>query len=193
MTVAELKKYKENLYTSLCRDISEFEKNFLFISGGILAFSITFIKDIIKLDQAIWLPLLFASWAFIISSIAIMMYSFLHSAAASDNLWKVVDEFLIDNSYYRDDILLSDEQAKGIKEKINTLFFPKKISLRYQRWSAVSFFIVGIAVFSIFVASNLLREQKQHNEGSTINKQSKNFKNVDIQVTDSSITIKPSK
>ena len=48
MTVAELKKYKDNLYGSLSKELSDFEKNFLLITGGTLAFSITFIKDIVK-------------------------------------------------------------------------------------------------------------------------------------------------
>jgi hypothetical protein len=46
MNVGDLKKYKDNCYTALSRDITEFEKNFLFVSAGILAFSTTFIKTL---------------------------------------------------------------------------------------------------------------------------------------------------
>ncbi len=164
MTVSDLKKYKDSLYTSLCRDISEFEKNFLFIAGGILAFSITFIKDIIKFDSAIWIVLLFISWLLIIISIATMMYSFLKSANASDDLWKIVDDFIVSNDMYDDTIPLTDDQAKQVKGNINTAFFPHKKALRNQRWWAVGFFIGGILLFSVFISINLIQENKTRKE-----------------------------
>ncbi|MGV8131391.1 MAG: hypothetical protein ACP5N7_04815 [Candidatus Pacearchaeota archaeon] len=126
MNIEELKKYKDNLYASLSRDIGEFEKNFLFISSGLLAFSITFIKDIIKLDEATWMKLLFLSWSLVIISIAVMMYSFLYSANASNRLWKIVNDFIVRKELYNKDDTYIIEDAKEIKEDIDTEFLPIK-------------------------------------------------------------------
>lgn len=188
MNVGDLKKYKDSLYTSLCRDITEFEKNFLYISGGILAFSITFIKDIIKLSEAIWFPLLFLSWLLIIISIAIMMYSFLRSAKASDELWKIVNDYQIEHSLYKDSDDLTQDQISGIKQKIDTAFFPIKESLKGQRWSAVCCFILGLLAFSTFVGANLITERNKHEAEKPA--ETKLLNKIQLTLTDSTILIK---
>jgi hypothetical protein len=159
MTVDALKKYKESCYSALSRDLTEFEKNFLFISGGILAFSITFIKDIIKVSEANLIFFLFLSWALIIASIGIMMHTFLKSASASDQLWKIVDNFINENDLYDDSKELSTDQCKKIKAEINDLLHPCKSNLKNLRNWAVNFFLAGIVFFSAFVSYNLVKEQ----------------------------------
>ena len=96
MTVADIKKYKDSLYSALSRDLSDFEKNFLLIAGGVLAFSITFIKDIVEVPQSAFLPCLFIGWALFALSVGIMMLTFIKSAYASDELWFKVDAILLE-------------------------------------------------------------------------------------------------
>jgi len=166
MNVKDLRAYKDSCYSALSRDLTEFEKNFLLVSGGILAFSITFIKDIIKIANAQFLPLLFVGWGLIIVSIGIMMYAFLKSANTSDELWKLTDDFIITHSLFNDDTELTDLQAKEIKGKISPLLNFSKASLKSWRKYAVLSFLIGVFSFSTFVCINLVIENKMHSHKS---------------------------
>lgn len=155
MTVLDLKNYKDNLYLALSRDLSEFEKNFIFISTGILAFTITFLKDIINIEHSSLLWLLLFSWFLIIFSIGIMMYSFLISARSSDLLFKEVDDFMIENTFFKNDQELGENKSEEIKQRINSIFYPSKKRLHRLRNFAVGAFIAGIAILSLFIYINL--------------------------------------
>ncbi len=160
MTVTDLKKYKDNLYSSLSRDLSEFEKNFLLISGGILAFSITFIKEIVEIAEAQSITFLYLSWTFIIISIGIMMFTFLKSSIASDTLWSIVDDFIISNQLYKDDHILDNKLVDEIKRSINSTFYRNKKILKIFRFVSVTSFICGIIFLALFVSINLSNENK---------------------------------
>jgi hypothetical protein len=158
MKVKDLKDYKSNLYTSLSRDLSEFEKNFLLVSGGILAFSITFIREIVEIEAAEHLILLYLSWGFIITAIGLMMFTFLKSSNASDILWKNVDNFIISNELYDDESDLENDQITTIKSRVNNIFYKNKNTLRIIRFGAVSTFIIGLIFLAFYVAINLNNE-----------------------------------
>jgi len=160
MTVKELIDYKKSLFSSLSRNLSEFEKNFILISGAILAFSITFINEIVQIECAQLIVFLFISWFFIIISISIMMLTFLKSSLASDKLWSLIDNFLIDNELFKEEIELANNKVVEIKSKINETFYKKKRSLKILRFLSVGTFILGIVFLSIFVSINLLNENK---------------------------------
>ncbi len=169
MDVEHLKKYKDNCYSALSRDLTEFEKNFLLVAGGLLAFSITFIKDIIKISDAQFLILLFLGWAFIITAIGIMMHAFLKSANASDQLWKITDDFIGANCLYDDKTELSDEQCQEIRGQINAILETNKQSLKKLRIVAVNVFLVGLVLFSIFIGINLIRENNAETKKAETN------------------------
>lgn len=169
MLVSELKKYKETLYSSLSRDLSEFEKNFLLISSGVLAFSITFIKEIVKIEDAHLLAWLFWSWGLIIASIGVMMFTFLQSSSSCDKLWSITDKFIITNKLYDDTTALTDDQVDIIKKEINSAFYRSKLLLRSLRYVSIGFFILGISSLSIFVSINLL-DENQNKKVSDIDK-----------------------
>ncbi len=165
MKVKDLKNYKSNLYTSLSRDLSSFEKNFLLISGGILAFSITFIREIVEIDVAEHLILLYLSWGFFIISIGLMMYTFLKSSNASDDLWKIVDDFIITNQLYNDESDIDDNQVDTIKKEVNRTFYRNKTILKSIRFVSVFAFICGLILLGVFVAINLNNENNgKHDE-----------------------------
>jgi hypothetical protein len=166
MKVKELKDYKSSLFASLSRNLSEFEKNFLLISGGILAFSITFIKEIVKIESASNITFLFISWAFIIISIGLMMYAFLRSSLASDELWALVDKFILKDKLFNDEQELSGEQITEIKFEVNNIFYESKKKLKYLRFISVGTFLVGLIFLSIYVSINLTQENKLANKNS---------------------------
>src|SRR5688572_2511219 len=107
MTVKELKEYKAGRTGDLNRDLSEFEKNFILVTGALLAFSITFIKDIVKIENAQMLYALFMGWGFNVISIGLMMYAWLYSSNSSHKLWKIADQFMITNKLHEDEDILT--------------------------------------------------------------------------------------
>lgn len=163
-TVKELKEYKTRLYSSLSRDLSDFEKNFLFISAGILAFSITFIKDIVRIDTAVYINILFLSWALIAISVGLMMFTFIKSAYSSDKLWFIIDDFQAANNLYIDTDKVSPGDFTNIKEQINKVFKKSKTELKYMRYAAISFFLSGLSLFGFFTAINTYAENHKVTE-----------------------------
>lgn len=161
MKVGEFKKYKDSLYGALSRDLTEFEKNFLLVSGGVFAFSITFIKDIIKVETTQYLSLLFLGWAFIIISLALMMITFLKSASACDKLWLRVDCFMNDNQLFKDDTDVETEKIVEIKRDLSEILLKSKKSLKKTRNTAVASFIIGLIFFAFFIAVNLVNEKNR--------------------------------
>jgi len=166
MTVKELKDYKTSLYSSLSRNLSEFEKNFLLISSALLAFTITFIKEIVKIESAICITLLYISWAFIIVSIGLMMIAFLKSSLASDELWKLVDEYLLKNNLFKDEKELSNEQIIHIKTEVNRVFYKNKKKLKILRFISVGTFLTGLTFLSFYISINLTHENQKINSNN---------------------------
>ena len=158
MTVAEIKEYKGSLTADLARDLSSFETNFILLAGGLLAFSITFIKDIVKIQEAGLICLLFLGWGLLAVALGMMMYTWLYSSNASHEIWKRADDFMTTQKLFKDDIELTDIQAEDLKKQINDYFLPAKRRLKRLRNFAVTIFLIGLAAVAIFVGSNLLKE-----------------------------------
>lgn len=154
MKVEELKNYKDHLYNCLSRDLSDFEKNFILISSGILTFTITFLRDLLKQGSSDCKSLLILAWILIIISIGVMMFTFLYSAKASDRLSKIVDDFMIQNMLFDSQTKLSDDQIKEIKEKTNKKFNASKRSLFNLRIIAIVLFMLGVTLLTFFVFLN---------------------------------------
>ncbi|MFL5788548.1 MAG: hypothetical protein ACJ748_10890 [Flavisolibacter sp.] len=159
--VKSLKDYKSNLYNAFTRDISDFEKNFLLITSGLLAFSITFLKDIIKINEAQYLNLLFIGWALLVLSIGLMMWTFISSAYGSDEIVKTVDNFLKSVNKFGDEETLTREERSKAKEQIDKVLLAKKKSLKSLRFSAIFTLVGGLVVFGIFLYYNMTRS---HND-----------------------------
>ncbi|MEO5985117.1 MAG: hypothetical protein ABIP80_06395 [Ferruginibacter sp.] len=162
MTVEELDVYKKELNAAFSRELSEFKKNFLLIAAGILAFSITFIKEIIKLDSSNYLYYLFCSWGLIIFSIALMMLTYLKSAKERDVIWKQVDDFIIDDELYTKDIKLNIEQTHKIKTAVNATRYREKKELRGMRLTAVGTFIIGLISLALLVPLQVKEQQQKY-------------------------------
>jgi hypothetical protein len=155
MQVKELKDYKQNLYTALSRDLSQFEKNFLLIAGAILGFSITFIQQIVDVSKVTCFGYLFFSWGFLLASVALMMFTFLKSSSACDELFSIVDNFLIDNKLFDNEEQIPDEKCREIKTKVRDTYTNEKEVLRWMRYISIGLFIVGVFFLGLFVATSL--------------------------------------
>lgn len=72
-------KYADALREGMRYSIGKLDDQILYISSGALAISLTFIKDIVPLQQAVWLILLFLSWLMLTVCVGLSLYSHLHS------------------------------------------------------------------------------------------------------------------
>jgi hypothetical protein len=196
MTVAELKKYKDSLYKALCRDLSEFEKNFLLIAAGLLAFSITFIKEIVDIHSSTYLYALFMAWGLIAAAIALMMIAFVSSANGSDKLWFHIDTFMLTHNKFADNDSFTDVDWKTIKTSSNKILQERKTYLRRLRYTAITLFISGTLFFAAFVGINLYKENvNEKTTGELIFKLDKNKNIIDVgeynvQYTDSLVVLR---
>lgn len=158
MKVEELKNYKNSLYSSLSRDLDSFEKNFILISSGMLAFSVTFIKDIVKIEGAQFLPLLFLGWFLILLAVGLMMFTFLSSVNGSNSLWKIVDDYIVAEKLYDKTIDLTLAQNEFIKNATNIELYKIKSKLKKLRQAAIWCFLFGVLFFGAFVSINIYKE-----------------------------------
>jgi hypothetical protein len=198
MTVADIKKYKDSLYSALSRDLSDFEKNFLLIAAGVLTFSITFIKDIVEVPQSSFLPCLFIGWTLFALSVGIMMLTFIKSAYASDELWFKVDDILMEINKFEDTDAVEKQEVQRIKQETNQILIHRKSQLRRMRYGAIAAFLAGMVVFGFFVGYNLMIEQQPkpagHSEEITIDKRSRTVMLNDwkLSINDSTVVLKKS-
>lgn len=155
MKVKELKEYKQSLYASLSRELANFERNFLLISGAVFSFSITFLNEVITLKGAEVLWLLFVSWGCFIVSIFLMMWTYLYSANSSDKLNQKVGEFIMENNLFNENMTLSSSKEKDLRIELDSIFYNCKANLRYMRYFAVGMFVIGLVALSIFVGFNI--------------------------------------
>lgn len=158
-TVKDLKDYKDKLYSSLTRELEAFEKNFILISSGLLAFSVTFIKDIVKTDEATLLFFLFAGWLLMIAAVGVMMWAFLRSAKISRQLSNHVDEFLAHRNKFESTDTLDANDMRDYKLSQSTLFKRGVSQLEKIRDYAVWLLIIGLLFFSFFVGYNIMQEK----------------------------------
>ncbi len=161
MKVKQLKEYKDKLNDAASRDLAEFEKNFLLIASGLLAFSVSFIKDIIHLNEAEILLVLFISWFFLIVSIGSMMYAFIQSSNYSDLIWAKADKFLLKINKIDNDDDLSEQEALEIKKKMNRILSDSKKKLKKIRYTSIYLFLIGLLSLCCFIGYNLILNKFQ--------------------------------
>lgn len=186
MTVDEIRKYRTSLHSTFTVNTESFEKNSVLLSTGLLAFSITFIKDIVKIETAEMIWLLFASWTLIIISIGIMIYYFLSSATGSDEIWKMVDDSLTQNKLYDSSAIVTEAFAHDLKIRTNEKLYKLKKRNRRMRRASLWIFLLGVMVFAIFVSWNLINENKKNT--MVITNKTKSPINVKTNKLDSSFT-----
>lgn len=88
---SESLKFQDGAYAAS----QEFDRAILTLSAGALGLSLAFIKDIVPLNKAIHLLLLFGSWVFFVASILLMLVSFVASQKAFRHSKKVAHEYYI--------------------------------------------------------------------------------------------------
>lgn len=127
-------KYQDGAHDS----VREFDKAILTLSSGLLGLSLAFIKDVVPLDRAIDLLLLFSSWTLFGSSILFTLVSFISSQKAFQRSQVIAYEYLIEQKY-------------EVREK-------KHVSMlvtRYLTYLAGLCFMAGLSLTLTFVIINV--------------------------------------
>jgi len=158
MKVSSAKKYKDSLYAALSRDLADFEKNFLLIAAGVLTFSITFIKDIVNVTEAEGLFFLFLGWFGFTLAVGLLMFTFLRSAYASDEISFKIEAKLQEFGKTEDEAELDEGQTSDIKAAARQILLRSKTQLKGLRYGAIAVFLCGFLSFGGFVAFNLSQE-----------------------------------
>lgn len=156
LTIDNLKKHKESLNASRARELSDFEKNFLLIVGGILAFTITFLKDMVGADQATNLLLLFSGWFFLSVAIGIIIISFLRSAKLTDTIWQYIDDRMskADMTSIASTAEVGATLETEIRGEIKRQTSAAKKKLNGIRIAAIVSFFLGLVLVTAFVGVN---------------------------------------
>jgi hypothetical protein len=123
-----------------------------------LAFTITFIKDIVNVHVASELNLLFIGWMSILTSIGLMLSTHMISAYSGKRVWKLVDDYLTKNQKIRPEEVLTDGEYKKVKSLIMEEINPSATRLKQFRRSAIITFLFGVLAIGLFCGLNLHRE-----------------------------------
>lgn len=130
----DLKKYRTGLIQTVEKLNHNYDKLIITLSGGALALSLTFLKDIIK-ETPIRSPnYLILSWGLFIISLTCVLGSLLFGIAAHKKAIKQVDAGTI-----------YTEQPGGIFSKLTT----------FLHYTGTAFLIAGLVFITIFIYSNM--------------------------------------
>lgn len=160
MLVEQLRTYKSSLYNSSDKELSEFERNFLFVSTGTLAFTLTFIHQTTPLEKSVCLGLLLSSWFLILLSISLMFLTYWKSAKLSQKIFDEVDRYLEAQQLFDDKFELSIQQVLEVRGTVNGILVPGKKTLWGLRRWCIGLFLVGLTLISIFVVLNIFHIYK---------------------------------
>lgn len=164
----DLKEFLEILKKDYRYNIELFDKQSVYIAGGALAISLTFIKNIVPLDVSISLWLYYVS----ISSLALsILLSFLSSLISS--------QLIIRNKRVLENLKIEDYK----KDKLTTIF-------NFIVASLISFGIFLFVIFTIIninnynnISNNLnfdIMEEKQFGQINNDNIESKSLRSEDL-------------
>ncbi len=87
--------YRNDLLTARQTVFVQFDKAVLALSGGGLALSVTFIKDIVPLDRISLIPLLISTWILFGFSILSTVFSFILSRISIDRQLRQAEEYYV--------------------------------------------------------------------------------------------------
>lgn len=132
--------HKKQSWEDIQKSTDSYDQSLLTLSSGGLGISIAFIKDLVPLHNAIWLRLLYVSWALFLLTILFTVASFLFSVRAQNQhlqfLWKF---------YVEGDDTYRDKQSWYSK------------SLRWCTILAGIFFLGAFVCTSVFAIKNIAR------------------------------------
>jgi len=146
----DLKEYRTYLIQTVQKLNENYDKLIITLSGGALALSLVFLKDVIKENQIQEPILLIAAWGFFIASLASILGTLLFGIAANKKAIKQVDA----NTIY-------NEEPGGFFSKVTTIL----------HYASTAFLIIGLIFIAAFAYVNMeVNDGKRKNIAQTTTK-----------------------
>lgn len=144
--------YREKTLDGIKSGTESFDRYLLTLSSGAFGLSVAFIKDIIPIGFATWIPCLIASWIAFLFCILITLVSFRVSIQALENSIPYLEEYYL----------------KGNADAFNRHL--KSCWVRAVDWctySAMIFFLAGLIFTMMFVGANIRKVKSMSKEDAT--------------------------
>ncbi len=138
---------KQELVSKQMSNSQSYDNALLSLSSAFLALSVAFIKDIVPLDHAVYLLVLYFSWAFFTLTVVTTITSFIYGQHGIKRLINAAKDFYINDN--------QDAQKVAVKVGRNIDRF---------NLSAVVFFILAVLFTTTFVIINTVEVKSMSNE-----------------------------
>jgi hypothetical protein len=132
--------HQKQAWTDIQSSTDAYDQALISLSSGVLGLSLAFIKDIVKLDKAVWLGFLYTSWVAFVLCVLITVISFRLSVAAQNKQLKYLEKYYLER---RDEFF---NKRSGYSK-----------ALTWLTWLAGAFFVTGLGATVIFCIENVAR------------------------------------
>jgi hypothetical protein len=142
----ERAKYFQDMYKSAT---DEFDKQVVYLSGGGLALTIGFVKDIVKLSATAFLPFLLLSWLLFAATLLLNLWSHKASSASTDL-------FLSQVSYLKERHLNNlAPEPKRLAKLEKAAIAKRALVVKLNNW-CIWCSVAGVLSFIFFTAINII-------------------------------------
>ena len=139
--------YRQKVWEDTKSGTENFDKYLLTFSSGALGLSLTFIKDVAPIGQAVWIPSLFVSWVAFLLCILVTLISFRISILALEGMLPHLNEFYLNSNAEAFDKHRESWLTKAVE---------------WLAWAGIILFICGVFFTMMFVYANI-REANRMN------------------------------
>jgi hypothetical protein len=139
--------YRKKVWEDTKSGTENFDKYLLTFSSGALGLSLTFIKDVAPIGQAVWIPSLFVSWVAFLLCLLVTLISFRISILALEGMLPHLNEFYLNSNAEAFDKHRESWLTKAVE---------------WLAWAGIILFICGVFFTMMFVYANI-REANQIN------------------------------
>lgn len=133
--------YRRKVWEDSASQSESFDRYLLTLSGGALGLSITFLKDVVPLHNAVCIPLLIISWLCFIFCILITLVSFRLSIHALERTVPYLNEFYLEGN------------AEAFNKHLESVWTK---AVGWCAYAGIFFFVLGLFFTMLFVSANLL-------------------------------------
>jgi len=141
--------YRKKVWEDSKSGSENFDKYLITFSSGALALSLSFIKDIVPLRDAIWIPSLIVSWIAFIACILVTLVSFRISIRALEKMSPVLDDFYLNGNVDAFNKHMEDPWTKAVD---------------WCAWGGIILFVLGLFFTMMFVGANVLEAKRMDRE-----------------------------
>ena len=145
--------YRKKVWEDSVSGSENFDKYLITFSTGALALSLSFIKDIVPLKDAIWIPLLIVSWVAFILAALVTLISFRFSLSALERMVPVLHDYYLNGKPEAYDKHMDDLRTRAID---------------WCAWGGLILFVLGLICTMIFVSGNIVRANEMAKKGNPI-------------------------